>query len=63
MNDNCVVRPSSLDASIFAYIAPLFYVPWKNSQIRKDLYMDNLDKFKNLKTYVDRIRKRYFGTL
>jgi Glutathione S-transferase, C-terminal domain len=52
-------RPSALDTSIFSYLAPLFYIPWKNKDVRQELFMDSLDKFKNLKSYVDRIRKRY----
>ncbi|OQV15462.1 hypothetical protein BV898_10337 [Hypsibius exemplaris] len=53
------LQPSALDATIFSYLAPLFYIPWKNKDVRQELFMDSLDKFKNLKSYVDRIRKRY----
>ncbi|GAV07485.1 hypothetical protein RvY_17312 [Ramazzottius varieornatus] len=53
------LQPSALDACAFAYLAPLFYIPWKSKEIRKELFMDNLDKFKNLKLYVDRFRKRF----
>ena len=55
-------RPSALDATIFAYLGPLFYIPWKNKDVRQELFMDNSDKFKNLKSYVDRIRKRYLDS-
>lgn len=56
-------RPAALDTAAFGYLAPLFYVPWKNKEVREELFADNLDKFHNLKSYVDRIRKRYFEGL
>ncbi|XP_055343837.1 metaxin-1-like isoform X2 [Paramacrobiotus metropolitanus] len=55
------LKPSAVDATAFAYLSVMFYVPWKSKHLNKEFFSDRetTDKFRNLKAFVDRVRKRY----